>query len=120
MARNGFDVWLLNNRGNYYSFESTNTTYKNGNFWAFTPEDMGTKDLVPTIKYILDNTREISVTVVGMQQGSEQLLMAASLMPNFFNKYVDLHIAISPTTNTGQGGIIGFFWYIWSFFQQLF
>jgi predicted alpha/beta hydrolase len=70
LARNGFDVWLLNNRGNYYSFESKNTTADKSDFWAFGPEDMGTKDLPAAIDYILQNTKEKTVTIVGMDQGS--------------------------------------------------
>jgi lysosomal acid lipase/cholesteryl ester hydrolase len=65
LASNGFDVWLGNNRGNYYSFESANTTYKKREFWHFGPEDMGVKDLPAMIEYILGKTNEKKLTLLG-------------------------------------------------------
>lgn len=70
LTRKGFDVWLLNTRGNFYSFESKNTTADKSDFWSFGPEDMGTKDLPAAIEYILQVTKEKTVTIVGLEQGS--------------------------------------------------
>lgn len=52
LARKGYDVWLGNNRGNFYSYESTNSTYKDKEFWAFSQEDIGTIDIPSMIEYI--------------------------------------------------------------------
>ena len=44
LSRAGFDVWMGNNRGNYYSHEHIKYTTKQKEFWDFDFEQMGTYD----------------------------------------------------------------------------
>jgi lysosomal acid lipase/cholesteryl ester hydrolase len=121
LAENGFDVWLGNNRGNFYSFESMNTTYQTREFWQFGPEEIGTIDLPTMIDYILLKTGESKVTYLSLQQGGQVFFMGASLLPVFFNSKVDVHIALSPRTDLSRtyGNFIAFFWYVWAIWQRM-
>ena len=44
LSRAGFDVWMGNNRGNFYSHEHVKYTTKQKEFWDFDFEQMGTYD----------------------------------------------------------------------------
>ena len=65
LARQGYDVWLLNNRGTRFS--DTHKTLDNSSkeYWNFDWEDMGTKDLPATIDYILNTTGFEKINYVG-------------------------------------------------------
>ena len=60
LAREGFDVWMGNNRGCQYSLEhktlDPNDATDKPVYWDFSFEEMGTKDLPATIDYILEVT----------------------------------------------------------------
>lgn len=73
------------------------------------------------IDYIRYKSGWDKVTYIGVQQGSQIMLMGNSIMPDFFNTRIDLHVALNPqSTLDGYGGFYGFLWYIWSFFQHWF
>jgi predicted alpha/beta hydrolase len=56
LARAGFDVWLGNNRGNYFSKSHVHFTPDQKEFWEWDWEEMGTLDLPAMIDYILITT----------------------------------------------------------------
>ena len=56
LASQGYDVWLGNNRGNRYAQYHTTLNSKEGDYWKFSQEDFGLKDLPTFIDYILDVT----------------------------------------------------------------
>ena len=57
LAYKGYDVWLGNNRGNFFSYKSTNMTEKDPIYWQFDIEDIGTRDIPAMIDYIRDVTK---------------------------------------------------------------
>ena len=56
MAKEGYDVWLGNNRGTRWSETHISMDKKNKDFWQFDWEDMGTKDTPAVIDFILEKT----------------------------------------------------------------
>ena len=51
----GYDVWTVNNRGNYYSSYNEDKDYKkDSTYWDFDEEHFGAIDNVAEITYILD------------------------------------------------------------------
>ena len=52
LAEQGYDVWLGNNRGTRFSNHLTLSS-SHSDYWNFSQEDMGLKDLPASIDYIL-------------------------------------------------------------------
>jgi len=67
LAAAGYDVWLGNNRGNFYSYLSTNQTYSQESYWQFGVEEIGLVDIKAMIILVLDVTNKEKVTYVGIQ-----------------------------------------------------
>jgi hypothetical protein len=51
-SRQGFDVWMGNNRGNDYSLKHVNYTSDQREFWDFDQEQMGIYDVPAIVDYI--------------------------------------------------------------------
>jgi pimeloyl-ACP methyl ester carboxylesterase len=71
-AREGFDVWMGNNRGCHYSLEHVTLKYndKTPDFWNFDFEDMGVKDLPAMFNYTLNHTGLSKLTYIGHSMGA--------------------------------------------------
>lgn len=65
LARAGFDVWLGNNRGSFYSEEHVKYSVKDKEFWEFDFEEMGVFDLPAFIDFILMQTASQKLTYIG-------------------------------------------------------
>lgn len=94
LADVGFDVWLINSRGNKYSKKNVKSTPKE-KFWRFTFEEIGTKDLPATIDYVLNKTREEKLTYIGFSQGTTSFLVLCSLIPEY-NAKIKNSILLAP------------------------
>jgi pimeloyl-ACP methyl ester carboxylesterase len=72
LVREGFDVWLGNNRGCKYSVNHTtiNPERDPKTFWDFDFEEMGLKDLPAEINYIKNITGVEKLTYLGHSMGS--------------------------------------------------
>ena len=56
LASQGYDVWLGNNRGTRYAQYHTSLSPKDAEYWNFSQEELGLKDLPTFIDHILDTT----------------------------------------------------------------
>ena len=56
LASQGYDVWLGNNRGTRYAQYHTTLDPKEAEFWNFSQEELGLKDLPAFIDHILETT----------------------------------------------------------------
>lgn len=81
----GFDVWLYNARGNKYSKEHTMSLPRK-QYWNFSYEEMGSRDLPATIDYILLNTSQSKLSYVGFSQGTTIFFVMASMRPEYNSK----------------------------------
>uniref|UniRef100_T1JV93 Partial AB-hydrolase lipase domain-containing protein n=1 Tax=Tetranychus urticae TaxID=32264 RepID=T1JV93_TETUR len=126
LANLGFDVWMINVRGNSYSTNHTHLNPKDPEFWNYTVEEIAIYDVTATVEQIKKETGFVfkifeayfviglivtdkTIIVVGHSQGTTQMLIQLSLMPEFEKNY-DLVILAAPIgflgDRTGFAGIL--------------
>lgn len=103
LADEGFDVWLGNSRGNFYSTNPIN--YFNSiprilpqfgkSFWQFSWHEIGFYDLPASIDYVLQTTGKPKLHYVGHSQGTTAFFVMASERPEYNEKIVTMH-ALAP------------------------
>lgn len=55
LADRGYDVWMGNTRGNYFSRKHVNYSTKDKEFWDFTIDDLS-KDLIANMDFVTKKT----------------------------------------------------------------
>ena len=103
LAKHGYDVWMANTRGNFFSQKHQKWTPDQAQFWDFDYEEMGTKDQPANIDHILNTSHDCFgrkfdkiAAYVGHSQGTTQFFAAGSLMPEYFESKVNLFVALAP------------------------
>ncbi|XP_033210201.1 lipase 3-like [Belonocnema kinseyi] len=92
----GYDVWLLNNRGNTYSRKHVSKLETSFGFWDFSWHEMGLYDLPTTIHYVLNNTNQTNLNIGCFSEGCTQTCVMGSLKPEY-NKKIKFVLALSPS-----------------------
>ena len=98
MAEEGFDVWLGNARGNYYSRRHTTLNPDSRSdlkFWDFSFEEIGKFDLPAIIDYVLEKTGKSRLHYIGLSQGTTIFFVMGSLRPEYNDKIISMH-AMAP------------------------
>ncbi|CAH0401476.1 unnamed protein product [Chilo suppressalis] len=95
LAREGYDVWFGNARGNKYSRRHSKIQSSNPNFWDFSWHEIGVYDLPAMIDYVLQATGQDSVKYIGHSQGTTSFFVMASERPDY-NRKIALMVALSP------------------------
>ncbi|OAL00859.1 alpha/beta-hydrolase [Phaeosphaeriaceae sp. SRC1lsM3a] len=95
LVERGYDVWLGNNRGNKYSKKSVHTAPTSSSFWNFSMDQFAFHDIPDSIAYILETTRQPSLSYIGFSQGTAQAFATLSIHPTLNDK-VDVFIALAP------------------------
>jgi lysosomal acid lipase/cholesteryl ester hydrolase len=93
LADKGFDVWIVNVRGNQYGLE--HHALKGDDFWKFTLDDIVLKDVPDIVDYIVDTTGHETVKCVALGYGCT-ILTAALSMSEELNYRVDTVYAFNP------------------------
>ena len=96
IAEAGFDVWLGNNRGCRYSIGHVSLDTQSKEFWDFDWEEMGIYDVPAEIDFILNLTGHSNLTYIGHSQGSTQMMIGLSMIPDYYDKKLNLFIALNP------------------------
>uniref|UniRef100_T1H895 Lipase n=1 Tax=Rhodnius prolixus TaxID=13249 RepID=T1H895_RHOPR len=96
LADAGFDVWLSDQRGNWYSKKHLKYTTNDAQFWDFSFHESGFYDLPAIIDKILDATGHSKITYIGYSLGTTIFLVMASTRPEY-NQKVKEAILLGPT-----------------------
>lgn len=91
----GYDVWLGNNRGNKYSRKHMTHNIESRAFWDFCLDDFALFDIPDSIDYILEVTKQESLSYIGFSQGSAQAFASLAIRPPLNDK-VNLFVAVAP------------------------
>ncbi|XP_067625899.1 lipase 1-like [Eurosta solidaginis] len=92
----GYDVWMGNARGNFYS--RNHTAYNadtDKSFWSFSWHEIGFYDLPASIDYVLNKTGYDKLAYFGHSQGTTTFFVMASLRPEY-NQKITLMSALAP------------------------
>lgn len=92
----GYDVWMANARGNYYSRGHARLSVDSEEFWRFSWQEMGEFDLPATIDYIRKVKKSTDpIDFVGHSMGATALLVLLSTTPQY-NQYLRIGILLAP------------------------
>ncbi|KAH7176584.1 Alpha/Beta hydrolase protein [Dactylonectria macrodidyma] len=95
LVERGFDVWFGNNRGNKYSKKSIHRSPTSVKFWDFSIDEFAFHDIPDSIAYILETTRQESLSYIGFSQGTAQAFATLAIHPKL-NNQVNVFIALAP------------------------
>lgn len=103
MADAGYDIWLGNARGNFYSRNHTslNPDGKDGKFWDFSWDEMGYYDVPAMIDYILKQTGHTSLFYIGHSMGTTMFFAGMSARPEY-NSKVKAMFALGPVATVSH------------------
>ncbi|KAL5281444.1 LIPA.2 family protein [Megaselia abdita] len=79
----GYDVWMGNNRGTFYSDKHVEYNIIDPRFWNFSITELAIYDLPASIDYILDYTNQEKIHYVGHSQGTTIYFMLLSERPEY-------------------------------------
>lgn len=100
----GYDVWMLNARGNDYStghLKYNRDGDERRNYWNFSWHEIGIYDLPATIDYILQQTDYPRLHYIGHSQGTTTFFVLCSEKPEY-NEKISLMIAMAPPVFIGH------------------
>ncbi|EDW76557.1 uncharacterized protein Dwil_GK14603 [Drosophila willistoni] len=96
LSQQGYDVWLMNTRGNRYSRKHKHYHRYQPQFWDFSFHEVGMYDLPAAVDYILQRSRNFSqVHLVGHSQGTTCIFAMGSERPQYMKK-IKLVQALAP------------------------
>ncbi|PNH10572.1 Gastric triacylglycerol lipase, partial [Tetrabaena socialis] len=95
LADRGYDVWMMNTRGNTFAREHVTLKDTQSAFWDFAMDEMALVDFQETLKYVQDTTGMDKIGVVGHSQGATLPLMALSVNP-WLAEGISVLVALGP------------------------
>uniref|UniRef100_A0A182X8C8 Partial AB-hydrolase lipase domain-containing protein n=1 Tax=Anopheles quadriannulatus TaxID=34691 RepID=A0A182X8C8_ANOQN len=98
LAKAGYDVWLINTRGNRYSRQHVQLSPSDAAFWNFTWHEKGIYDLPAVIDYMLSDTKHPAgqIYYIGYSEGTTAYFVLTSSRPAY-NRKIRLAHALAPS-----------------------
>ncbi|XP_073819698.1 lipase 3-like [Musca autumnalis] len=102
----GYDVWILNSRGNTYGRKHISRSPEYSNFWRFSWHEIGYYDIAAQIDYALatNGQGQESVHFVAHSQGTSAFFVLMATRPEYNAKIKTAHTMapIAYVTNTAE------------------
>ncbi len=96
-AKNNFDVYISNSRGNKYCKEHEKYDNKSFEFWQFSFHEMGLYDIPAVINYINSvNKSGEKIIYFGHSQGTSLMFSGLTQKFDFYKKNIKLFVALAP------------------------
>jgi len=97
LADAGYDVWMVNSRGNRHSLNNRYMDTNDADFWDFSFQEIAQFDLPASIHFVLKLTGQKQVSFIGHSLGSSAMFAALATNPELAF-YINLFIALAPLT----------------------
>ncbi|KAJ8917545.1 hypothetical protein NQ315_005594 [Exocentrus adspersus] len=109
LGRLGYDVWLVNYRGTWYSKDHVNLSPKDPNYWSFRSitrigkqtfsiNEMGIHDIRSTLKHVNGKTKRKAI-YIGYSMGTTGFYIYSTTFPDEAKAYVKGMIGLAPVIN---------------------
>ncbi|TRY73442.1 hypothetical protein TCAL_06993 [Tigriopus californicus] len=86
LADEGYDVWLGNYRGNYYSREHCELNPNKEEFWHFSWDEMGKYDIPAMVDKVISATGHQKIHYVGHSMGTTGFMVTMNKRPEYAEK----------------------------------
>ncbi|KAF8371074.1 hypothetical protein PRIPAC_77503 [Pristionchus pacificus] len=110
LADAGFDIFMLNVRGTYYSQRHVNLTKDDREYWKFSTDDIVKYDLPAAIDKSLELNGAKALYIVGHSQGTLISFMLLADLPEY-NRKVRAMFELAPVGNIRYIRVFGRFLY---------
>jgi len=104
-AKNNFDVYISNSRGNKYCKEHEKYDNKSFEFWQFSFHEMGLYDIPAVIAHI-NSTNKSGEKIIyfGHSQGTSLMFSGLTQKYEYYKKNIKLFVALAPVANLAHLG----------------
>ena len=104
-AKNNFDVWISNSRGNKYCKEHEKYDNKSFEFWQFSFHEMGLYDIPAVINFINSiNKSGEKIIYFGHSQGTSLMFSGLTQKFDFYKNNIKLFVALAPVARLANIG----------------
>nr|QJE50404.1 lipase 3 [Diaphanosoma celebensis] len=101
LADRGYDVWLGNARGNYYSKKHVTLDVDDEQFWDFSWDEIGAYDIPASLNYIMHVTGRQKLIYIGHSMGTAVFWVAMITRPEL-NRHIELMVALAPAASVAN------------------
>ncbi|XP_048004494.1 lipase 3-like [Leguminivora glycinivorella] len=96
LSDEGHDVWMANARGNIYSRSHVSLNLNSDEYWNFSWQEIGERDLPATLDYIRKTSNSTEpIDYIGHSMGATALLVLLSVDQNY-NRYIRIAFLLAP------------------------
>ena len=98
LSNQGYDLWLLNFRGNKYSKGHINKSISKEKYWNFTFEQKGIYDIVCAVNFVKLKMKVPKVHLISYSMGGTAVLSSITLIPGFYQENIYSIVNWAPAT----------------------
>lgn len=95
LAEEGYDVWIMNQRGNRYARRHVKLDPERPEFWDFSVHELAIYDLPACIDYVLKRTGQAQLSLIGFSEGTSMGYVLAATRPEY-NKKIRCFMCLAP------------------------